>query len=254
MHFGFIGTDWYRYGRGPLARCVRPLLRNISFYTATGESMRAEMIGAGFERRRIAVLPHCIDIERYPPGDPDRADYACVFVGQLIRRKRVAVILEAFAAVLQTHPGEKLCVVGDGPRRPALERLAGVLGIRDSVDFVGYIQDVPAYLRRAKLNVIASRREGFPFSLVEGICCGTVPISTPVGTIADFIRDGENGLLFPQNDAGALAGCIRQLLDDDALYNRMRENVLGMRNDFSYDHATEVWDRWFSKLGEQRES
>ena len=63
-----------------------------------------------------------------------------------------------------------------------------------------------------------------------------------------MIQEGRNGLIFPQNDVGALAAAITRLLDDPRQFRTMRENVLQTRDRFSYDEATAVWDPWLSSL------
>jgi glycosyltransferase involved in cell wall biosynthesis len=248
MHLGFIGTDWNAHMNGPLGPLLMPLTRGADFCTATGERMRREMLAAGFDEKRVTVLPHGIDLDRHPVGNPGGARYACIFVGGLTRLKRVDLVLEAFAKVLASRPEAKLCIVGDGPQRGRLAALADTLGIGASVDFVGHTDNVASYLGQARIQLLASRREGFPFSLVEGMCCGLVPVSTPVGDIPDHVRDGENGLLFPVGDAAALSACILRLLEDRAVYERLRGNVLRGREAFSYDRATAVWDPWIRSL------
>lgn len=248
MHFGFIGLDWYRHVRGPLGPWLLRIVRDAAFVTATGEAMRADMIERGLDPARIAVLPHSIDVDRFIPGDPAKMEYACAFVGELSRGKRVDRILDAFAGVLTQCPDERLCVVGDGPARAALEAQVERLGIVESVTFTGFQRDVHPYLAAAKMNVIASDREGFPFSLVEGVCCGAIPVATRVGTIPDVIRDDENGLLVAPGDTKGMTEAMLRVLSDDACYARLRANVLQMRSEFSYDRATTVWDKWFEAL------
>jgi len=138
--------------------------------------------------------------------------------------------------------------VGDGPERPALEAQAERLGIAESVTFTGFQRDVHPYLAAAKMNVIASDREGFPFSLVEGICCGAVPVATRVGTIPDVIRDDQSGLLVAPGNTKGMTEAMLRVVRDDVYYARLRANVLQMRSEFSYDRATAVWDKWFEAL------
>jgi len=250
VHCGFIGSDWYTHMKGPLRPLLLKYVRQASFITATGEQMRGEMIDAGIDGSKISVLPHCIDVERYPVADPAGADYACVYVGKLERRKRVDVILRAFARVVKRHPQARLCIVGDGPLMRDLRRLSGHLGLAAAVDFAGYQDAVAPYFARGRINVMASSEEGFPFSLVEGICCGLVPVTTPVGTIADLIETGRNGFLFDQEDDAAMAGHVCGLLEDPARLAAVRREVLKLRRNFSYDRATEVWDPWLRQLAE----
>lgn len=248
MHFGFIGSDWYRDVAGTGGRWTLPAFAAGDFLTATGERMRGEMIARGIDAEKIAVLPHCVDLERFTVADPEAAAYACVFVGQLIRRKRVDLILRAFRKVVDRHPWARLCIVGDGPKRKELEALTLLLGLSGAVDFVGYTSEVQRYLADARVVVIASYREGFPFALIEGMCCGLVPVATPVGTIPDLIADGDNGLLFPEGDAGALAACLERVLGGGDAFRKLRARVLEMRAGFSYQRATEVWDPWLRSL------
>ena len=248
IHFGFVGSDWYRHVRNWYGPMLRPFLRRADFITATGPAMRREMIAYGLDPQKIAILPHAIDLENYPVAEPEMATYDFIFVGHLIRRKRVDLILAAFAGVLEKHPDARLCIVGDGPLRAELEAQAGALGIGHAVDFAGFVKNVQPFLARSRIDIIASDMEGMPFSLIEGMASGLVPVSTPVGTIEDWIVDGGTGLLFPTGDAEALARQLLRLLDEPGLYGRLRENVLAMREQFSFAHATAVWNVWFSRL------
>lgn len=253
LHCGFIGSDWYRDAKGKWGKWFLPTIRKASFFTVTGSNMSQELIEYGFESQRINTLPHSIDLNHYPVADLNQARYACIFVGGLIRRKRVDLILRSFAQVLKLFPNEKLCIVGSGPLDNDLKKLTKELGISSSVDFIGQVSDAQPYLSLAKINIIASFREGFPFSLVEGICCGVVPVSTPVGTISDYIHNEENGLLFPVGDDEALANCLCRLLEKPVLYDRLRANVIDMRQRFSHENATQVWDKWFRMLEPQEQ-
>ncbi len=248
LHFGFIGSDWYKHVKSRWGKWLLPLLRQADFVTVTGEPMRREMLAYDFKPEQVVVLPHSVDLSRFQVAEPDQARYACVFVGQLIHRKRVDLILQAFAALKTTHLEARLCIVGDGPRASDLQELAAQLDITQAVDFVGAVTDVQRYLAEAKIVVIASDMEGFPFALIEGICCGLVPVSTPVGTISDLLNDGENACLFPQNDAAALTACLQRLLDDPKFYNDLRANVLKLRQSFAYESAMAVWEHWWSTL------
>lgn len=245
IHFGFIGADWYKYSKGNLGKFLLLLYRKADFITATGITMKEEMLSFGIQEDRIKLLSHPVDLERFPIGEPFCARYSCVFVGQLIHRKRIDIILKAFAKVLEKYPKSMLCLVGDGPLNQELKNQAVHLGILDNVDFVGFTSNVQAYLTNSKIVIIASDGEGFPFALVEGICCGLVPISTPVGTITDYIVNEQTGLLFPQGDSIALSYNILRLIEDQDLYDRLRMNSLELRKKFSFKSATVLWNEWF---------
>jgi len=247
VHYGFIGSDWYRDVKSKFGRCLLPKLRKAAFVTVTGDRMLKDLIDEGFDENKTKILPNSIDLEQYPVAG-QQADYDCIFVGRLVDVKRVDIILKAFEIICKTRPQAKLCIVGDGPLKENLEKRSAGSGLTNNVDFVGQTKDVQKYLSKSKIILIASDSEGFPFSLVEGICCGLVPVSTPVGTITEHIKDGVNGLLFPCGDIDAMAKCITQLLDDKELYDRLREKALMLREEFSYDTAMTIWDDWFKEI------
>ena len=249
IHFGFIGSDWDMARRS----WVRDALRRLTepdFVTATGEGIRREMMQVGFPGDRIRVLPHAIDLERFSIGPSGSFEHDCVYVGSLIQRKQIDVILQAFAMVVEKHCEARLCIVGDGPLKSQLISLAESLGLSESVKFVGYQKDVRPYFAASRMVIIASRLEGFPFALVEGICSGAIPIATPVASIPEILEDRMNCLLFPIGDHAALADRITRILDDDDLANSLRLNALRLRDNFSYDAATNVWTPWLESLAQ----
>jgi len=248
IHYGFIGSDWYRNVKGRFGPLLRPMLKKADFFTATGPAMKREMVNYGFDEDRISVLPHSIDLDKFKMNNPCKAEYSFIFVGQLIRLKRVDLILRAFAEVLQKHPEAKLCIVGEGPLRQELNALTAELGIKRAVDFTGYRTDVPKLLQQAKIMVMASDREGFPFALVEAMCSGLVPVSTTAGTVKDLVKHKKNGLLIPTCDLKSLAQSMFCLLSDDGLYSRLRKQALQSRTLFSYVNAMDIWDLWFSRI------
>jgi len=244
VHFGFIGSDWYRDSQGSVGSLLTHYTKRVDMVTVTGAEMRSGLIRRGVETSRLHILPHSIDIERFCPRGGEAAyDYAALFIGQLIQRKCVDVIIRSFREVLYSHPRARFCIVGDGPQRSQLQELAVDLEIANAVDFVGHRHDVENFARRSRFVVIASRMEGFPYALVEGMCCGAIPISTRSGTIADYIHDGENGFLVDYNRPDQIAACICRLLDNASLRAQLRSNALHIRKEVGYQAAVNVWKR-----------
>ena len=175
-------------------------------------------VGWGLDRARLEVLvnPAPPPLEVAPePLDPD----TFVFVGRLTEQKALPVAFEAFRQV----DGAKLVVVGDGPERVRLTRLAGELGVGDRVTFLGARprDEALRYLAGARAAVLSSAWENLPHAAVEALAVGTPVVSTAVGGVPEVVRDDENGLLVPPNDPAALAGALRRLLTDDALRLRL---------------------------------
>jgi glycosyltransferase involved in cell wall biosynthesis len=156
----------------------------------------------------------------HPPDRRDRgATFAIGYAGRLVPEKGVDLLLKALADL----PGLwQLHVTGEGPERAALQRLAAELGIDERVHFDGAIanREMPAYLRRLDALVLASRTlanwtEQFGRVLVEAMASGVAVVGAASGEIPNVI--GPAGLVFPEGDAAALAGCLRRLLAEEGL-------------------------------------
>ncbi len=134
-----------------------------------------------------------------------------VFTGRLAREKGVATLLHAVAQVRDQGMGIRLRVVGDGPERPALDRLTGELGLRGIVEFTGWVPqaDVEAHLADAWAMVAPSLwAEPLGLTALEAIVRGIPVIASAAGGFAETVEPDVSGLLFPNGDAGALAQCL----------------------------------------------
>jgi glycosyltransferase involved in cell wall biosynthesis len=142
-----------------------------------------------------------------------------VFAGRLMAAKALDVGLEALAQA----PGVTLLVAGDGPDRARLEQARSALGLGERVRFLGGLgrDEVLRLLRGADAALLPSRWENFPHLVVEALAVGTPVVATAVGGVPEILRDGENGLLVPAGDAGALAAAIRRITGDGELRARL---------------------------------
>src|SRR5204863_1117047 len=118
-------------------------------------------------------------------------------------------------------PGARLVLVGDGPERERLERLAGDQDGR--VTFLGPRPRAEALrvLAGADAAVLSSAWENLPHAAVEALSVGTPVVSTAVGGVPEVVHDDQNGLLVQPNDPAALAAAISRILDDDTLRERL---------------------------------
>jgi glycosyltransferase involved in cell wall biosynthesis len=235
----FIGKD-FRQIMHPAAAPLRAVVRRATVVTVTGERMRRGLVEIGVPESRILTLPHFVDTERFRPGTAE-PDFDVVSVGQLIQRKRMDVLIDAVALLRDRGVLVRTAIAGQGALREELEALVRTRGVADRVDFVGFREDVEALLRRARVFSLVSEWEGVPFALIEAMCTGLVPVVTDVGTIGDFVREGDNGHLVPVGDAPALAAVLERLLGDRAHRDRLRQNVLALRKSLSLDEGVVFW-------------
>jgi len=131
-----------------------------------------------------------------------------VFVGRLTPQKGLDVLIKALARARREVPDLRVVMVGDGPEMESLRRLAWRLGQAEAVSFVGWRDDVEAFLSRAELFVLPSRWEGHPLALMEAMAVGLPAVASDVGDIAHCIDRPEVGRLVPAGDVGALTQAL----------------------------------------------
>jgi glycosyltransferase involved in cell wall biosynthesis len=135
-------------------------------------------------------------------------------VARLQPEKGIANFLKAAARVYPSCPEARFLVVGDGPLRGELLRLADRLGLRESVRFLGHRADARALIGRFDVLVVPSLTEGTPLIVLEAMAAGVPVIASAVGGIPDQVRHGGEGLLVPPDDTDALVDALLELLRD----------------------------------------
>ena len=133
--------------------------------------------------------------------------------------KRIPDVIEIFDRVNKKMPA-RLLLMGDGPERPAAERLARKKGISDRITFMGKVDDVHEKLGAADLMLLPSELESFGLAALEAMACEVPCIATNVGGIPEVIDDGKTGFLAPVGDVDTMARCAIEILSDET---RLRE-------------------------------
>jgi glycosyltransferase involved in cell wall biosynthesis len=145
-----------------------------------------------------------------PPDDVPRDARVLLAVSRLAQQKGVDV---AIRALTQLPADTVLVVLGEGPERDALERLARDLGVELRIFLPGRVPDVAAWLRRARVFVHPARWEGFGLAVLEAMLAGLPVVASNVSSLPELVADGETGLLVPPDDATALARGIAVALE-----------------------------------------
>jgi glycosyltransferase involved in cell wall biosynthesis len=144
-------------------------------------------------------------------------------VGRLTEVKRQDVLIGAFAAVKRRFESTHLLLVGDGPLRQELERLANSLGVGGSVHFAGYQAATAPFIQAMTIFALTSASEGMPQAAIEASVTGLPIVASCVGGLPELIEDGRTGLLVPPGNVSAFAEAMCRLLDDPAEGRRLGE-------------------------------
>lgn len=159
----------------------------------------------------------------------DAGDFVVGFIGQLIRRKGVDILVKALAGLPESL-NWKLALIGEGDQRAALGKLASALGVEKNVRFFGFRENRLDYLAGFDLFVLPSKLEGIPRCLMEAMTAGVTAAASNIPGCADLIQDRRTGRLFPVDDAAALRTIIQDIItgvEDATDYaSRGRERVM----------------------------
>jgi glycosyltransferase involved in cell wall biosynthesis len=207
---------------------------------------------------RVRYIPNGIDVARYdhggvPPPPPWRhaGELVVGSVGGLRPEKNHARLLRVFAKLPGTDRPVRLVLVGEGPERPQLERLAHDLGLADRVTFTGFMPDPRPALWAFDLFALTSDTEQMPYSLVEAMACGLPVVGTDVGDVADMLPNRCKEWVLELSDEGAFATKIQSLLSDSLLRSK-----LGSRNRFqavSRYSFNNMWNAFEATLSAQQQ-
>jgi glycosyltransferase involved in cell wall biosynthesis len=189
----------------------------------TADKLRAKAPG-----KPIRVIENGVSLEAIDRAETDVLAPDLIFAGRLIDDKKVDHLLLAMKRLTQDVPGLTCGIVGEGPERQSLERMAGAIGITDRVRFFGFVPDGQLYglIKGAKAFVLPSIREGFGMVVAEAQACRTVPITVraPYNASTSLIRHAENGLV-SNPGIESLASAIRQLLLDPAWREQLQQGA-----------------------------
>jgi glycosyltransferase involved in cell wall biosynthesis len=201
-------------------RCYETLDRRVLPYAAGVAAVSRELyeqLGRlGLRREQRVYLPNAIDCDIFAPALRKAANSACriATVARLSSEKATHVLLRAFAALPDFC---QLAIIGDGPLRATLERLAQQLRIESRVSFLGVRNDIPALLAETDLFVLPSLREGTPMSLLEAMAAECTCVASAVGNIPQIIQPERTGLLVTAGDVTSLTAALGRLVADPPL-------------------------------------
>lgn len=148
---------------------------------------------------------------------------ACVFgtIAELNKNKGVDILIHAFAKTKDNH----LVIVGEGEDRRELEFLIRTLKLESRVHLTGYIDNAARFLKAFDVFVLASRKEGLPFAILEAGAAEVPVIATIVGGIPEIIDDQLSGVLVPAYDVHALTEAMNELATSPGTRARYAERL-----------------------------
>lgn len=219
---------------------LRPLVNKViarSSHIVASSSFIREIVKSRFDTREgaIEVIGYGVDIERFNPsvdGSSIRRKYGVtgeeilvLSVQRLVGRKGVEYMLRAAALVVRENKNVKFMIVGEGPERDSLVRLARQLKLGDKVIFTGKVKEAEKHLYYSAANIFALHtiHEGLGIVLLEAIASGLPVVTCRAGGTTDIVSDNLNGILVPSMDPAALSSALQKLAADEISRKKLGE-------------------------------
>jgi glycosyltransferase involved in cell wall biosynthesis len=217
------------------ARAVRWTRRFSDLVVTVSSAVREEVLATEKTHpEKVVVIRNGVDTTLFAPRDGTAmraslgmADSALVVggVGRLATVKGFAHLIKATALARQRGVEMETVLVGDGPLRPSLEKLAEDLQIAQHVHFLGMRRDLPELYAAMDVFALPSIQEGSPNALMEAMACGKPVLASPVGGVPEIIEDRRTGLLVAPAEPERWADAIERLESSPQLRNELAANA-----------------------------
>jgi colanic acid/amylovoran biosynthesis glycosyltransferase len=241
-HFGGPEWSWSMAVHGPVEfydvrlNRLAEKVRRARFVVAISDFARSQLMTVAPEASWPAIhVVRCgVEPSAFAPAEPRPAGEPAqlVCVGRLVHLKGQSLLVEAVAELGRRGVDARLTLVGDGPKRAELERLARRLAVTQRVRFAGAVgQDAIAdCYRSADVFCLPSMAEGVPVVLMEAMAMARPVVSTRIMGIPELVEDGRTGLLVTPGRLDELVDALQRLIADPGLRAQLgragREKVL----------------------------
>jgi phosphatidylinositol alpha-mannosyltransferase len=208
---------------------LRPRMRRLHLSLAVSAAARdayQHYFDAPFE-----IVPNGIDLRRFRPNGcvpAANGEQSLLFVGQLVPKKGLLTLLDAFELLLDEFPRLRLQVVGDGPLRAACHRRLGPRA-RERVEFLGQQHGprlVELYQSCDVFCAPSIGHESFGITLLEAMAAGKPIVASRIAGYVDVVRDGFEAVLHRSADVRDLRDTLRLVVTDGALRSRLATQAL----------------------------
>lgn len=249
------GTDITLVGKDEAYEPVVTFSINQSdMVTSVSEDLKKDTYAHFDVTKEIEVIPNFIDLERFKKQKKDHFKLAICPNGEKLlvhtsnfrKVKRVQDVIHVFDKVRQVVPA-KLLLVGDGPERPAMEKLSRELCSQDDIRFLGKLEAVEEVLSVSDLFFMTSEKESFGLAALEAMACEVPVISTNAGGLPELNIDGRSGFVCEVGDVETMAQKSIHILDDANLA-KFKEGALSRAKEFDVDQILPMYENLYQQV------
>lgn len=258
------GDYWYEYlgkKKGIFGLIIEAAVAKISknnIAVSEWTKLRLEsLLGNGKE---IAVLPNGVDLKLISETKPSCQDNTgskggktcdIIFAGRLIKEKNVNVLIKAVSLLKRDNPEVCCCIVGDGPERKTLEKLALELGVQENVKFEGFqeYRELIGKIKASKVLVLPSSREGFGMVVIEAFACGVpvVTVNEKYNAAQGLVTDGVDGFVVGLEER-EIAESVKKIAGKNKNEKNISEAALLKAKNFDWDKILLKLEDFYEEL------
>lgn len=216
----------YPVRRGWYSRCLYD--KKVDGVVAISRKIADVLVAGGVGRERIRVIYSGIDPTPFQRSQRTEQNIAPMVIGTvavLEERKGHRFLLEAASLLKRQGFRLKFRFAGDGSRKESLQKLVSRLGLREEVEFMGFVSDIPSFLSLTDIVVLPSLYEGLGVAVLEAMAARKPVVATQVGGLPELIEDQITGLLVPPKDPNALAQAISGLINQRGSIQQMGDEA-----------------------------
>jgi glycosyltransferase involved in cell wall biosynthesis len=237
------GTWIQKFGlKGHLMAIFERVMLKISYtgIVTLSNSTKGKLMANKISGDVIGIVYCGVDVNAFDRIEVKKHDKPrIIYLGRLVGYKHVDDLIIAFS---QLGPDAELYIIGEGPEKENLKKLAKSLGVQHRVFFAGFVDEKKKieFLKSAHVLVLPSTTEGFGIALIEAMASKTPVIAADIPAIRESVRDGETGLLFKPRDIEELKTKLALVLSDGAIRDRLSKNGYNLvRKEFTWDKVAE---------------
>ncbi len=248
------GSDIFQASKLPLIGFVTKVtLRKCNKIIAVSEALAEVTRRMGVADKKIIVISNGVNLSRFSNLSNHPREPFILFVGSLIKRKAVDILIQAFSILRNELPQYKLIIVGEGVCHQHLLDLASSLEISDRVTFMGFLsQDsIQEWMRRAMLFVLPSIEEGQGVVLLEALASGTPCVGTRVGGIPSVVTPDVGRLVAP-GDPIQLSEAIKEVVCSPGWEDMSRNARKRAENEYDWSNISQrIMEVYRQALGDE---
>lgn len=223
--------------------------------TAVSNSLRQQTYDYFNINKEIEVIYNFIDFDRFRKSNKDHFKMAIAPEGERIlihvsnfrKVKRVEDVVQIFHRVHQ-HLPSKLLLIGDGPERRNAEELCRELHLCNDIRFLGKQDAIEELMAVADVFLIPSGNESFGLAALEAMACEVPVISSNAGGLPEVNIHGQTGFLSDVGNVEEMANYAIQILSNEDVLNRFRENALAQAKRFDIANILPKYEQYYEEI------